>query len=121
MSNSRKAAIAVLSFRIVYGAALIVAPMRTTKSWLGAAAQGGGSVPTRALGAREIALHAGGIAALLADEPVQPWLFASIAGDCADIASTFAASSDLPDGATGKTAVVAGASAAITAGVAAAL
>lgn len=121
MSNSRKAAIAVLSFRIIYGAALIVAPVRTTKSWLGAAAQGGGSVPTRALGAREIALHAGGIAALLADEPVRPWLFASIAGDCADIASTFVASSDLPDGAPGKTAVVAGASAAITAGVAAAL
>jgi hypothetical protein len=121
MSLSRKAAIAVLSLRIAYGAALIAAPARTTRSWLGAAAKGGGSVPTRALGAREIALHAGGIAALLADEPVQPWLVASIVGDLADIGSTIAASGDLPDGATGKTAVVAGASAALTAGVAATL
>lgn len=119
MSSSRKAALAVLSFRIAYGAALILAPARTTKSWLGAAAQGGGSVPTRALGAREIALHAGGVAAVLADQPVRPWLMASIAGDCADIAATYAASSDLPDGAPLKTAVVAGASAALTAGVAA--
>jgi hypothetical protein len=116
------AALAVLSLRIAYGAALILAPARTTRSWLGElGARGGGPVPVRALGAREIAIHAGGIAAVLGDAPVRPWLLASVAGDCVDVAATFAAAADVPDGAPVKTAVVAGGSAALTVAVAAAL
>jgi hypothetical protein len=118
MSRARQAAVAVAAFRIAYGAALAVAPARTTKSWLGNdAARPGAGVALRALGAREIVLHAGAAGAALTDAPVRPWLIASIGGDCSDIAATFAAGSSLPEGAPVKTLVVAGASAALSAGV----
>jgi hypothetical protein len=123
MNGTRKAAVAVAALRIAYGAALAVAPARTTRSWLGEdAARPAGIVALRALGAREMALHAGAVAAAVAGAPVRPWLLASMAGDCADVASTFAAgSSGLPDRAAVKTLVVAGGSAAMSAAVVAAL
>ena len=123
MSRARQAAAAVAAFRIAYGAALMVTPPRTTRRWLGTAGQqpGGGQVAIRALGAREIALHAGALAASLRGAPIRPWFAASIAGDLADIASTFAARKALPSGSGPATAVVAGASAAISAAAAAAV
>lgn len=122
MSRTRQAAIAVAGLRIVYGAALAAAPARTTRSWLGDdGARPGGRVALRALGAREIVLHAGAIAAALAGAPVRPWLLASVGGDLSDIAATFASGSGLPEGAPVKTLVVAGASAAISVAVLAAL
>ena len=123
MSRVRQAAIAVVGLRILYGAALLVTPSNTTKRWLGSDGQrpGGGQVAIRALGAREVALHAGALVAALTGAPVRPWLAASFAGDCADIASTWAAASALPDGSPLATTVVAGGSAALTAAVAAGL
>jgi hypothetical protein len=122
MTSARKAAVAVAAFRIAYGAALAAAPARTTKSWLGPdAARPAAGVALRALGAREIVLHAGAVAAALGDAPVRPWLLASIGGDCADIASTFAARSGVPDGSAVKTLAVAGGSAALSAAVLAVL
>ena len=122
MSRSRQAAVAVAGFRIAYGAALAIAPARTTRAWLGDdAARPGGQVALRALGAREIALHSGALCAALTGADVMPWLVASIAGDCSDIAATFASGSGLPDGAPVKTLAVAGASAALTGAVLAAL
>jgi hypothetical protein len=122
MSRARQAAAGVAALRILYGAALAVAPARTTKSWLGADGERpGAQVAIRALGAREIVLHAGALAATLTGAPVRPWMLASIGGDCADIASTFAGGSALPDKAPVKTLVVAGASAALSAAVAAGL
>ena len=50
-----------------------------------------------------------------------PWLAASFGGDLADIASTVAERKGLPDGSARATAAVAGASALVTAAVAAAL
>lgn len=118
MSRARQAAVAVAALRVAYGAALAAAPARTTRSWLGGdAARAGATVALRALGAREIVLHGGAIAAAASDAPVRPWLLASIGGDCADIAATFAARSGLPDGAAVKTLVVAGASAGLSAAV----
>lgn len=119
MPNSRQATLAVLALRVLYGIALLAAPARTTRSWLGSAgAMGAASVPVRALGAREVAIHAGGIAAVLRGAPVKPWLAASIGGDMADIASTWASARSVPDGSPVKTSVVAGGSAALTAAVA---
>ncbi len=107
MSRSRQAAIAVAALRVAYGAALAVAPGRTTRSWLGDdAAKPAAAVGLRALGAREIVLH----------------FPASIGGDCSDIAATYGAGRDnLPDGAALKTLAVAGISAALSAVVVAAL
>ena len=123
MSRARQAAAAVAGLRIAYGAALAIAPARTTRSWLGDdGARPAAKVALRGLGAREIALHAGAFRAALVDAPVTPWLLASIGGDCSDIAATFGAGArNLPDGAPVKTLAVAGGSAVVSALVLAAL
>ena len=69
----------------------------------------------RALGTREIGLHALAIAAVLNDAPVKPLLAASIAGDVSDVVSTAIGRGGLPGGAAPKTAAVAGGSAVLTA------
>ena len=121
-SVKRSAALAVLGLRVVYGAGLIAAPAPFARRWLGPGAERAPvQVPLRALGVREIVLHLGGALAVLRGRPVRPWLVASIAGDLGDIAWTALGREDLPSGAVGATAVVAGASAALSAGVAVAM
>jgi hypothetical protein len=121
MSRSRIAAIAVFGLRIAYGAALLAAPDKVTKRWLGPGRHGAAAtVALRGLGAREVAIHAAGLVAALRAAPVRPWLAASIAGDLSDIAATTASRSGLPSGATPATAAVAGGSAALSAAVLAA-
>ncbi len=119
MSSARKAAAAVAVLRVAYGAALVAAPARTTRGWLGPdARRPAAGIAIRALGAREIGIHAGALVAALNGGALRPWFAASIAGDCSDIAATLAAGSALPDRAPAATAAVAGASAAISAAVA---
>ena len=48
---------------------------------------------------REVALHGGAIAAALRDEPLRPWLAASLAGDVTDIVWTYLGRAEVPDGA----------------------
>lgn len=118
MAPERIAALTVLGLRVAYGAALLVKPEAVTKQWLGPLRQAGPTqVALRGLGAREVGLHTGAIAAVLSGAPTKPWLAASIAGDLSDVAAT-ASADGLPDGAAWKTAVVAGGSAALTALVA---
>ena len=108
--------LAVLGFRVAYGAALLVAPQKVVKSWLGPTSDAT-EVALRGLGAREIGIHGAGIAAVLAGADVRPFLAVSIAGDLSDIAATVAGRGGLPDGSAPKTAAVAGGSAALTAAV----
>jgi hypothetical protein len=116
----RIAAVVVLGLRILYGAGLIVAPARLSRSWLGpAGATPPAQVLLRGVGAREIAVHGAGLAAALRGAPLRPWLAASVAGDLADIAATTVARDALPEGAAPKTLAVAGASALLTVAVAA--
>jgi hypothetical protein len=112
----RAAALGILGLRVAYGAALLVAPDKVTRSWLGPAADPT-RVALRALGAREVFLHACALSALLREQPVAPWLVASIGGDLSDIASTYASRDGLPEGAAPKTAAVAGGSAVLTAAI----
>jgi hypothetical protein len=122
MHVARASAVAVVSLRVVYGAALIAAPERLTRKWLGDAAErAGGRVALRALGAREVLLHSGALRAVLVGDSALPWLAASFGGDLTDIASTVAERDGLPDGSAQATAAVAGVSALLTAAVAAAL
>ena len=122
MHAARASAVAVVSLRIVYGAALIAAPERLTRKWLGDTAErAGGRVALRALGAREVLLHSGALRAVLGGDSALPWLAASLGGDLTDIASTVAERDRLPDGSAQATAAVAGVSALLTAAVAAAL
>ena len=119
-SAVRGAAVAILSFRIAYGAALLVAPAKVAGNrWLGAGArEPAAQVGLRGLGAREVGLHGLALAALLRGLPVRPLLGASIAGDLSDIASTAISRQGLPDGSAAATAAVAGGSALLTAAVA---
>jgi hypothetical protein len=116
----RGATVAILSFRIAYGAALVVAPARVAGNrWLGAGArEPAAQVSLRGLGAREVALHGLALAAFVGGAPVRPLLAASIAGDLTDIGSTALARQGLPDGSTAATAAVAGGSALATAALA---
>jgi hypothetical protein len=94
-SVKRSAALAVLGLRVVYGAGLIAAPAPLARRWLGPGAESAPvQVPLRALGVREIV---------------------------GDIAWTALGRQELPSGDMGATAVVAGASAALSAGVAASM
>jgi hypothetical protein len=117
MPLPRAAAITVLSLRVAYGAALIAAPARLARGWLGPTAAPT-DVALRGLGAREVAIHGAGLVAALRGAPLRPWLAVSIAGDLGDITATAAAGGELPDGAVAKTAAVAGVSALVTAAVA---
>jgi hypothetical protein len=122
MSRARAAATGVAVLRIAYGAALATAPARVTQSWLGAdASRPAAGVALRALGAREVALHAGAVFAALSGGAVRPWLLASIGGDCSDVLATFGGRAGLPSGAAGKTLVVAGGSALLSGAVLAAV
>ena len=115
----KAAAIGILGFRVAYGARCSSRPRSVTKSWLGPAGDPT-KVALRALGAREVLLHGFAISAVLREQPLAPWLVASIGGDLSDIASTFASRGGLPGGAAPKTAAVAGGSAALTAAILAA-
>jgi hypothetical protein len=136
--RAHTATVAVVSLRVAHGFALVAAPHKITRSWLGPAVEGESTkVALRGLGGREIAIHAFGIvamlrgqpvstihafgiAAMLRGQPVSTWLLASLAGDVNDIAATFAGRSGLPGGSPPKTAAAAGGSAALTVAVLAA-
>ncbi|MGZ4268276.1 MAG: hypothetical protein ACXVFT_07250 [Solirubrobacteraceae bacterium] len=121
-SLARTAAVAVLGLRLAYGAGLIAAPERLARRWLGPEAAGAPvQVPLRGLGARELVIHGFALAAALRGAPVRPYLAASIAGDVADILATAGGRAGLPEGAATATAAVAGGSALVSAGVAAAV
>jgi hypothetical protein len=116
MNRVQTAAVAVFGFRIAYGVGLIIAPERLAKSWLGPV-DDAAKVALRGIGGREVVLHGFAIAAAVRGQPLLPWLATSMAGDLNDIAATFAGRRGIPDGAAGKTAAVAGGSAALSAAV----
>lgn len=119
----KRAAAALLSFRVAYGLALLVAPGKVAGSrWLGPNAhQPAATVALRGLGAREVAVHGIALAQLARGNPLRPYLAASVAGDLADITAAFISRDGLPAGSPTATAAVAGGSAALTAVLAAAL
>ena len=85
--------------RGAYGVALIGAPDKVAAKWIGAAAERSATqVAVRGIGARDLALAGGTVAAALGNGPPLPWLAASVACDLSDIAVTLAAdSSELPE------------------------
>lgn len=119
----KRAAAALLTFRVAYGAALLIAPGKVAGNrWLGPGAhQPAATVALRGLGAREVAVHGIALAELARGGPVRPYLAASILGDLADIGAAFGSRNGLPSGSPTATAAVAGGSAALTAAVAAGL
>jgi hypothetical protein len=95
-----------------FGLALIAAPTRVARGWLGDSA---GEPPTqvviRGLGARDVALAAGALAAAARNSDARPWLAGGIACDCADMIATLADREALPPRSPVGTTLLAGASA----------
>jgi hypothetical protein len=85
--------------RISFGVGLIVAPGLYARSWVGSNAAGADAtkVLARALGARDLALGAGGLLALRAGdrERARRWFAAQGVTDAVDLVATLA-SRDLP-------------------------
>ena len=105
------------ALRIAYAVALLVAPGRTARPWLGAApATPGGEVAVRGLGARDLAISAGALAAATCGGQPRRWLAACAASDGVDVAATLAADGEgLPPRAKIGTAIAAGVFGAIAA------
>ena len=124
MLSARAVSMAVAAGRVAIGGALLAAPARAGRGWMGAAAEtGGGSVAIRALGGRDLALGAVTLAALSrGDEDALSPILVACGGfaDLCDGAALLAARRELP--ALGAvTGVLALGSAALGAGLAAAL
>jgi hypothetical protein len=105
--RSRDLVIGYAALRVAYGAALVVAPGRTARPWVGVAAgQPAAAIALRGLGVRDLALAAG---AATSGDP-GPWLAACAAGDAVDLTATLTADGEsLPPRAKLGTAIAAGA------------
>jgi hypothetical protein len=84
--------------RIGYAGAMIAAPRRVGRPWLGDAVDlSGGRVAAKALVARDAVISAGFAIAAWRGSSARPWLAAVVASDIADILATVTDSDDLPD------------------------
>jgi len=83
--------------RVALGLSLIAAPRLATTGWLGRdARRGSAHVLARALGARDLAIGAGVLAASGGGGSLRPWLLAGLVADATDLAATLAQQDDLP-------------------------
>jgi hypothetical protein len=108
--------------RMSFGAGLLLVPGVWARSWIGSEAKDPrAQVLARALGARDLALGAGGFVALRAGdrERARRWFAAQGATDAADFVATLAAGRSVPTPARIFAAAMAAGSAAIAAAYAA--
>ena len=75
--------------RVVVGAVMFLAPRRAARSWTGEHDEGVTSnLAMRGLGARELAIGIGTLAAIERGAPVRGWIEAGVLSDSADAAGT---------------------------------
>ena len=116
MSPARIAAVVLGATRILYDVSLLIAPVRVGRPWIGDLAERKAAQMTlRSIAARDLAINSGIVISAISNAPVRPWLAAAIAGDLIDVAATFAARDDVPDGVPAKLVGVGGGSAALSA------
>jgi hypothetical protein len=93
--NAALTARLVAAGRVGFGLALIASPERLTGLWLGDdAGRAGTQVVTRGLGARDLALGAGALAAR--ESELRPWVAGALLADSADLVATVVAGGSLP-------------------------
>lgn len=94
----RRGALAVASGRVAIGVAALALPVVPARPWVGAAADDlAARVFGRALGARDLALGLGALAALLGDDGSAPaWVAAGALSDALDVAASLASWRELP-------------------------
>jgi peptide-methionine (R)-S-oxide reductase len=83
--------------RIAAGLGLIVMPRVVTAAWLGQHGLGtGATVLARAMGARDLVIGAGLLAALERGAPTRGWLSAGVVADATDLTATIAECDSVP-------------------------
>ena len=83
--------------RLVIGATFALVPQLAQRGWLGVGSGAvTGSVPLRAMGARDVALSVGTLAADRARSDVRPWLLAAAWSEAADALAVVAVARHLP-------------------------
>ena len=86
---------AIAAGRVGFGIALLAAPERFAGPWLGRDARRAGTVvAVRGLGARDLALGAGALAA--PPEALRSWAAAGVIGDLTDLLATVTAGDGVP-------------------------
>lgn len=115
MDPLRSAALAVSAGRVALGIGLLVLPERIARGWIGpAATERSVEVLARSVGIRDVALGAGGAAALASGHSsAGGWLIAAAVADAGDLVATLLARDVLPQNGVLGTAALAGGSAAI--------
>lgn len=100
--------------RVAIGLALFLAPARTARGWMGDVVDTpGASLAIRGLGARDVAIGVGQLAALAREDPsLDGWLEAGAVADAADAAAAVLARRHMSPAALAGTVVVAGGAAA---------
>jgi hypothetical protein len=101
--------------RVVIGVSLFVAPTAITRRWVGPdeSDRAGARVLAMGLGARDVVVGAGALAALSdGGGSAKPWLLGSALADAADLAAILRNASDVPGSAVAGTVAVAGGAAA---------
>lgn len=117
MDSTAKLSLAFAAGRGLFGVGLAVVPGKLASGWIpDDAGRDQTQVILRGLGARDIALAGGTVAAVLSDEDTRPWLLSAMACDTADIVAAFVAGDSLPFRARWGTLALAGA--AVAAGAA---
>lgn len=95
MSTARTAAAVIAAGRLAFGLGLLAAPERLASGWLGAdAARPPAKIALRGLGARDIAISAGTLAALGDEDRLAHWVAAAIGCDASDVLATLLAPAD---------------------------
>jgi hypothetical protein len=108
----RTVATALAVGRVAIGAALVVAPERIARAWIGpVATERSVEVVVRSVGIRDVALGAGGAAALLSgSDSARAWMLGAAAADFGDLIATLLARDVLPANGVAATAALAGGS-----------
>jgi hypothetical protein len=92
---NRRVVIGYAALRIGYAVALLAAPERTARPWLGEVSEeAGATIAVRGLGARDLVLLSGALASAAAGRSARAWLAACAASDAVDLAATLVADGD---------------------------
>ena len=113
MPSARQLTAAFALGRLAFGVGLMARPDRVASGWVGMDAQRGAvKIVLRGLGARDVALSAGALAALGDQDRLAHWIAAAIGCDLSDVVSTLVAPPDsLPGNARWGTVALGGGSA----------
>jgi hypothetical protein len=91
----RRLVIGYAALRIGYAVALLAAPERTARPWLGEVAdEAGTTIAVRGLGVRDLVLSSGALASAASGRSARGWLAACAASDAVDLLATLTADGD---------------------------